>query len=131
MHKFIIIIIKSQAAQARCINYREFLCCFAHIKHNLKTSYEKFNIVVATRSIEVNCSYINLGLLLLFLCNPGLNSWPIYTVLRLVICSVLFSSIKRSKAGDRVQSQLTTLSRTKEPRTDSPRKSQILKARSV
>ena len=51
---------------------------------------------------------------------PGLNSWPLYTVLRLVVCSVLFSYIKRSKAGDCVQSQLTNLSLIKEPRTDSP-----------
>ena len=32
-----------------------------------------------------------------------LNLWPFYTVLRLVVCSVLFSYIKRSKAGDCVQ----------------------------
>ena len=51
--------------------------------------------------------------------------WP------LVVCSVLFSYAKRSKASDSVQSQLTNLSRIKEPRTDSPRKRQILKTRSV
>ena len=51
--------------------------------------------------------------------------WP------LVVCSVLFSYAKRSKASDSVQSQLTNLSRIKEPRTDSPWKRQILKARSV
>ena len=50
---------------------------------------------------------------------PGLSSWSLYTVLRLVVCSVLFSYIERSKAGDCVQSQLTNLSRIKEPRTDS------------
>ena len=37
--------------------------------------------------------------------------------MRLVVCSVLFSYIKRSKAGDCVQSQLTNLFRIKEPRT--------------
>ena len=42
-------------------------------------------------NIEINFTYGNLGLLLLFLCNlPGLNSWPFYTVLRLVACSVFF-----------------------------------------
>ena len=60
----------------------------------------------------------------------GLNSWPFNTVLRLVVCSVLFSYTKRSKEGDCVQTQLTNLSRIKEPRTDSPWKRQILKARS-
>ena len=45
---------------------------------------------------------------------------------------MLFSYIKRSKAGDCVQSQVTNLSRIKEPRTDSPLcERQILKARSV
>ena len=63
---------------------------------------------------------------------PGLNSWPFYTVLRLVVCLVLFSYIKRSKAGDCVQSQLANFSRIKEPRpADSPRNRQILQAWSV
>ena len=63
---------------------------------------------------------------------PGLSSWPFYTVLRLVVCLVLFSYIKRSKAGDCVQSQLTNFSRIKEPRpADSPRNRQILQAWSV
>ena len=44
---------------------------------------------------------------------------------------MLFSCTKRSKAGDSFQSQLANLSRIKEPRTDSPWKRQILKARSV
>ena len=44
---------------------------------------------------------------------------------------MLFSYIKRSKAGDCLQFQLTNLSRIKESRTDSPWKRQILKARSV
>ena len=39
---------------------------------------------------------------------------------------MLFSYIKRSKAGDCVQSQVKNLSRIKEPRTDSPWKRQIL-----
>ena len=51
---------------------------------------------------------------------PGLNSWPLYAVWRLVVCSVLFSYIKRSKAGDCLQSQLTNLYGIKEPLTDSP-----------
>ena len=50
---------------------------------------------------------------------------------RLVVSSVLFFYIKRSKAGNCVQSQLTNLSRIKELRTDSPWKRQILKARPV
>ena len=44
--------------------------------------------------------------------------------------SIHNSYIKRGKAGDCVQSQLTNLSSIKEPRTDSPWKRQILKARS-
>ena len=72
-----------------------------------------------------------LGPVVAFSVEPGLNSWPFYTVLRLVVSSVLFSYIKRSKAGDYVQSQLTNLSRIKNPRTDSPRNRQILKAWSV
>ena len=40
----------------------------------------------------------------------------------------VFSYIKRSKVGDYAQSQLTNLSRIKEPRTDSPWNRQILKA---
>ena len=48
-----------------------------------------------------------------------------------VFRSVLISYRRRSKAGDCVQSQLTNISRIKEPRTDSPWKRQILKARSV
>ena len=51
---------------------------------------------------------------------PLLNSWPLYAVWRLVVCSVLFSYIKRSKAGDCVQSQLANLPLIKELRTDSP-----------
>ena len=46
-----------------------------HIKNNLKTLYEKFNIVVKRRNIgmdiEINGTYVNLGLLLFFLCNLG------------------------------------------------------------
>ena len=66
-----------------------------------------------------------LGPVVAFSVKPVLNSWPYYKVLRLVY-SVLFSYIKRSKAGHCVQSQLTNLSRIKEPRTDSPYKGQIL-----
>ena len=70
-------------------------------------------------NIEINCTHINLGLLFLFLFNLDLIHGYFNTVLRLVVCSVLFSYIKQSKAGDCVQSQLTNLSRTKEPRADS------------
>ena len=55
---------------------------------------------------------------------PGLMH-KFYRVLRVVLCSLLFSYIKRSKAGDRVQSQLTNPSRIKEARTYSPWKRQI------
>ena len=82
-------------------------------------------------NIEINCTNINLGLLFLFLFNLDLIHGYFNTVLRLVVCSVLFSYIKQSKAGDCVQSQLTNLSRTKEPRADSLWKHQILKAWSV
>ena len=57
----------------------------------------------------------------------GLNSWTFHTVLRLVVCSVLFSYIKRSKEGDWVQSQLTNLSRINEPSTDSPKNAKSLR----
>ena len=68
-------------------------------------------------NIERNCTYEDLSLMLLFLCNLGLIHSHFNTVLRLVVCSVLFSYINRSKAGDCVQSQLKNLSRIKEPRT--------------
>ena len=55
--------------------------------------------------------------MLLFLCNLGLIHSQFNTVLRLVVCSVLFSYINRSKAGDCVQSQLKNLSRIKDSRT--------------
>ena len=46
-----------------------------HITNNLKTLYEKFNIVVKPQkyrhNIEINCTYVNLGLLLPFLSNLG------------------------------------------------------------
>ena len=46
-------------------------------------------------------TYVNLALLLLFLSTHGLNSWSFYyTVLWLVVCSVLFSYIRRSKPGN-------------------------------
>ena len=61
----------------------------------------------------------------------GLNSRLFYTVLRLVVCSVLFSYTKRNKTGDYVPTQLTNLSRISELRTHSPWKRQILKARSI
>ena len=70
---------------------------------------------------------MNLGLLLLFLCNLGSIHYSFFTVLRHVY-SMLFSYIKRSKAGDCVQSQLTNLSRTDERRTDSLLKCQFFKA---
>ena len=53
------------------------------------------------------------------------------TVLRRVVCSLLFSYIKWSKVGCCVDSQLTNLSCIKEPLTDSPWKRQILKNKSV
>ena len=42
-------------------------------------------------------------------------TWPFYSVLRLVVCSVLFSYLKRSKAGYWLLSQITNLSLIKEP----------------
>ena len=74
-------------------------------------------------NIERNCTYVNLGLMLLFLGNLGLIHSHFNTVLRLVVCSVLFSYINRSKAGDCVQSQLKNLSRIKESRTDQCKRS--------
>ena len=46
------------------------------ITNDLKNLYEKFNIAVLKRrnigiNIEINCAFVNLGLLLLFLCNLG------------------------------------------------------------
>ena len=75
----------------------------------------------------MNCTYVNLTLLLLFLWNLG----PIHGHF-IRFCGSLFvrccfsSRIKRSKAGEYVPSQLTNLSRIKEPHTDSPSKRQIL-----
>ena len=68
-------------------------------------------------NIEINFTFVNLSLLLLFLCNLAI----LYS--RLVVCSVLFSykitDKMRTKLGYCVQSQLTNLSRIKEPSTDS------------
>ena len=92
---------------------------------------EKFNIVVKTYkyshkiNVEMNCTYVNLGLLLPFLRNLGSIHGQFVRFLRLIVCSVLFSCIKRSKTGDYVQSRLTNLSRIKEPLTYSPWKRQI------
>ena len=47
---------------------------------------------------------------MLFLCN--LSLWPFYTVLRLVVCSVLLTYIIRSKADYCVQSSQLTNQRT-------------------
>ena len=56
-------------------------------------------------NIEINCSHGNLDLLLLFLCNLGsIHGHFIRFAARCL--SVLFSYIKRNKAGDCVQSQL-------------------------
>ena len=52
-------------------------------------------------------------------------------VLRLVVCSVLFSYIKQSKVGWLCAVSTQNLSRIKEQRTDSPWKRQILQVRSV
>ena len=68
----------------------------------------------------MNCTYVNLGLLLPFLRNLGSIHGQFVRFLRLVVCLVLFSCIKRSKTGDYVQSRLTNLSRIKEPLTYSP-----------
>ena len=44
-----------QEAQVRCINYREFLYCFAYYERYIKDLYEKFIIVVKTsRNIGLN-----------------------------------------------------------------------------
>ena len=64
--------------------------------------------------IEINLTYVNLGLLLLFLCNPYSVHGPFFTVLRLVVWLVSFSYIMRSKAGYCVQSRLTNLFLIKE-----------------
>ena len=68
----------------------------------------------------MNCTYVNLGLLLPFLRNLGSIHGQFVRFLRLIVCSVLFSCIKRSKTGDYVQSRLTNLSRIIEPLTYSP-----------
>ena len=57
-------------------NYRECRSdTVLHITNDLKTLYEKFNIVVKPEKyrhdIEANCTYVNVGLLLLFLSNLG------------------------------------------------------------
>ena len=64
---------------------------------------EKFNIVVKTYkyshkiNVEMNCTYVNLGLLLPFLRNLGSIHGQFVRFLRLIVCSVLFSYIKRSR----------------------------------
>ena len=79
--------------------------------------------------------YGNLGLLLIFLCNLWAQLMAtLYCFAASCLFGVVFlhKLIKRSKAGDCVQSQFTNLSRFKEPRTDSPvMRAPILKARSV
>ena len=78
-------------------------------------------------NIEINGNYVNLGLLLLFLCNLG----SIHGRFIRFVYSVLFSYIKRSKAGDGVQSRLTKLSCTNERLTASPLKRQFFKTTQV
>ena len=68
-------LVSHKGAQALCTNYREFRYCFAY--------YERFKDLVCeiqqllkrrniSMNFEINCTYGNLGLLLLFLCNLGL-----------------------------------------------------------
>ena len=63
-------------------------------------------------NIEINITYRNLGLLLLFLCNLGLIHGHLIRFCGSLFIRCCFSR-KRSKAGDCVQSQLTNLSRIK------------------
>ena len=95
-------------------NHRKFQHCFAYYELFLDFLWEiqhKYSTEICTivQYRTINCTYINLRILLFFSVWPGLNSWPFYMVLWLLVCSVLFSYIKRSKAGDCVQSQLTNL----------------------
>lgn len=69
-------------------------------------------------NIEINLTYVNLGLLLLLTILYGFAARYFF---------VLFLYIKRNGADDCVQSQLRNISLIKEPRTDSPRKRQFLK----
>ena len=69
---------------------------------------------IGIRHIKINCTYVNLDLFLLFLCT-GIISWPFYTVLRLVVCSVLFSYMVGRKEGDCMRSELISLTRITEP----------------
>ena len=68
-------------------------------------------------NIEINLTYVNLGLLLLLTILYGFAARYFF---------VLFRHIKRNRADDCVQPR-KNISVIKEPRTDSPRKRQFLK----
>ena len=88
-------------------NHRKFQHCFAYYELFLDFVWEiqhKYSTEICTivQYRTINCTYVNLRILLFFSVWPGLNSWPFYLVLWLLVCSVLFSYIKRSNAGDYV-----------------------------
>ena len=61
-----------QAAQARCINYREFRYCFAYYERFEEFVWEiHYSCRNTAMNIEINCTFVNLGLLLPFRCNLG------------------------------------------------------------
>ena len=61
-----------QAAQARCINYREFRYCFAYYERFEEFVWEiHYSCRNTGMNIEINCTFVNLGLLLPFRCNLG------------------------------------------------------------
>ena len=77
------------------------------------------------------CTYVNLGLLFLFLCNLGSIHGHFIRFCGSLFIRCCFLHKAKQGGWPCVQSQLTNLSRINEPRTDSPWKRQILKARSV
>jgi len=79
-------------------------------------------------NIEINCTYVNLRLLLLFLCNLGSihGHFIRFCDSLFVRCCFPTQSEARQVTLCSLNSQMTNLSRFKEPRTDSPWKRQIL-----
>ena len=117
-------VFRPQAAQARCKNFREFRYCFAYYERIKDLAWEIPLFVKPQKFWHNYRKKLYLGVHLAcccFFCVTWAQFMAIYTVLRLVVCSVL-----RGKAGDCVQSQLANLCCIKEPRSNSLWKRQIL-----
>ena len=121
-------VVRPQAAQAQNENRIELRNMTFAIRLCIGNSLWFRKCKNKVMNVEINFTYVNMGLPLCLVCNLGAIRGRFRRVFDSVLFAVLFLHLKRRKAGDWRRSSPTNRSRITAQRRESPKKHHTHKA---